>query len=96
MQRWLVQWGVKQQGGHYIVGARQGNIPSALLQEIDPSLPRQDWKIIRLKTHIGDLIRSFSSNPYRKDKYDMGKQLERAEHLIENPGKSRKIMSTKT
>lgn len=87
---------LNNRGIHYIVGARLGNISSALLHEIDRSLPRQDGKTIRLKTHNGDLICSFSSKRYRKDKHEMGKQLKRAEHLIENPGKSRKLKFTKT
>lgn len=87
---------LNKKGIHYIVGARLGNTSTALLQEIDRTLPRQDGKTIRLKTHSGDLICSFSSVRYRKDKYEMEKQLERAKQLIENPGKSKKLKFTKT
>src|SRR5690606_33083910 len=72
---------LNKKGIHYIVGARLGNTSTALLQEIDRTLPRQDGKTIRLKTHSGDLICSFSSVRYRKDKYEMEKQLERAKQL---------------
>jgi transposase len=54
---------------NYIVGARLGNIPSALLETIDNSIVREDGKSIRVETDSGYLICSYSSVRYRKDKY---------------------------
>jgi transposase len=51
---------------NYIVGARLGNIPSALLETIDKSIIREDCKSIRIKTDNAYLICSYSSVRYRK------------------------------
>lgn len=71
----------------YIVGARPGNISSNLLAEIDSNIVRKEGKRIRIKTVKGDLICSYSSVHYRKDKYEMEKQIERAKYFIDNPSK---------
>ncbi|HUH45749.1 MAG TPA: IS1634 family transposase [Arenibacter sp.] len=86
---------LNSKGINYIVGARLGNISSLLLGEIDRKLNRKDGSTIRIKTLNGDLICSFSSLRYRKDKYEMEKQLERARFMIDNPGKSKKLKFTK-
>jgi len=81
---------------HYIVGARLGNIPAKLLDNIDQSLPREDGKIIRLKTENGFLICSFSKQRYKKDKYEMEQQIEKAELLLDQPSKASKVKFLKT
>lgn len=80
---------------NYIVGARLGNIPTTLLETIDKNMSRQDGKSIRLKTDYGYLICSYSSIRYRKDKYEMDKQLEKAKQVIAKPGKSKKLKFTR-
>lgn len=81
---------------NYIVGARLGNISDELLQKITTSNLNEDGKSIRLKTANGDLICSYSSIRYRKDKYEMEKQIERAKTIVDNPAKSKKLKFTKT
>ncbi|MFM7983044.1 MAG: transposase, partial [Candidatus Fonsibacter sp.] len=87
---------LKQEGIHYIVGARLGNIKAELLEEIDTKLPRVDEQIIRLQTNKGYLICSFSKIRFRKDKYEMEKQIKRAKDLIATPSKSKKTKFTKS
>ena len=53
-------------------------------------------KIIRLKTENGYLICSFSKQRYRKDKYEMEKQVEKARLLLGQPSKASKIKFLKT
>lgn len=81
---------------NYIVGARLGNIPSELLEQIDTKLPRKDGSTIRLKTERGHLICSFSKKRYNKDKYEMQKQIDRAKALLEQPSKARRIKYLKS
>ena len=80
----------------YIVGARLGNINAKLIEQIDKSLPRQDGEDIRIKTDNGFLICSYSAARYRKDKYEMDKQIEKAKALIERPSKNKKLKFTKS
>jgi len=81
---------------NYIVGARLGNIPEALLETIDKTISREDGKNIRIKTDNGYLICSYSSARYRKDRYEMEKQIEKAKQVIAKPSKSKKIKFTQT
>lgn len=81
---------------NYIVGARLGNIPSELLEQIDTKLPRKDGSTIRLRTERGHLICSFSKKRYNKDKYEMHKQIDRAKTLLEQPSKARRIKYLKS
>jgi transposase len=81
---------------NYIVGARMGNLSNDLISAIDQKLPREDGKSIRIKTGNGYLICSYSSVRYRKDKYEMEKQIEKAKYIIDNPAKSKKMKFTKT
>jgi transposase len=87
---------LQQAGIHYIVGARLGNIPVQLLENIDRTLLRQDGKIIRLKTDNGYLICSFSKQRYKKDKYEMEKQVNKAKLLLARPAKTSKVKFIKT
>ncbi len=81
---------------NYIVGARMGNLSIKLLETIEKQIIRQDGKSIRIKTDLGYLICSYSSVRYRKDLYEMNKQIEKAKQVIEVPSKSRKQKFTKT
>src|SRR5690606_36579781 len=71
-----------ESGVHYIVGARLGNLSGKIINKIDKELKREDGSLIRFKTDNGDLICSFSSLRYRKDEYEMKKQIERAQQTI--------------
>lgn len=81
---------------NYIVGARLGNISSALFETIDKNISREDGKSIRIKTGNGYLLCSYSSVRYRKDKYEMEKQIEKAKQAIAKPSKSKKLKFTRT
>jgi len=81
---------------NYIVGARLGNISEALFEKITQANLQEDGKMVRIKTDNGHLICSYSSLRYRKDKYEMEKQIEKAKQVIENPSKSKKLKFTKT
>ncbi|MBK7699872.1 MAG: IS1634 family transposase [Saprospiraceae bacterium] len=80
----------------YIVGARMGNLSIKLLQTVDKQIVRADGKSIRIKTELGYLICSYSSVRYRKDLYEMNKQIEKAKQVIQVPSKSKKLKFTKT
>ena len=75
---------------HYIVGARLGNLPSDLIDKIDKEISRDDGNSMRFKTANGFLICSYSSVRYRKDKYEMEKQIDKAKLVIEKPSKTGK------
>lgn len=81
---------------NYIVGARLGNVSAELLQDINKKLRREDGKNIRIKTESGDLICTYSAVRYRKDKYEMEKQIEKAKQVVEKPSKSKKLKFTQT
>lgn len=85
-----------QHGIDYIVGARMGNLSAELLEMVDKQIDRQDGSSIRIKTDLGYLICSYSSVRYRKDLYEMNKQIEKARQVIASPSKSRKQKFTKT
>lgn len=81
---------------NYIVGARLGNIPTQLLEQIDTELPRKDGSTIRLKTERGYLVCSFSRKRFNKDRYEMQKQIDRAKALLEQPSKAKRIKYLKS
>jgi transposase len=81
---------------NYIVGARMGNLSNELLNTVDKQIDRQDGKSIRIKTDLGYLICSYSSVRYRKDLYEMNKQIEKAKQIVETPSKTKKVKFTKT
>jgi transposase len=85
-----------QHGLNYIVGARMGNLSAELLETVDKQIARQDDMSIRIKTELGDLICSYSSLRYRKDLYEMNKQIEKAKQAVETPSKTKKLKFTKT
>lgn len=81
---------------NYIVGARLGNVAADLFYTIDTSLPRIDGSIVRLQTHNGYLICSFSKKRYNKDKFEMEKQIDRAKSLLSQPSKIKKVRYLKS
>ena len=81
---------------NYIVGARLGNLSNDLIEQIDGSISREDGESIRIKTDNGYLICDYSSIRYRKDKYEMEKQIEKAQAIIEAPSKGKKVKFIKT
>lgn len=86
---------LKSCGIHYIVGARLGNLPQAVFDELDAKIKHEDGKIIRLHTDKGHLICSFSNKRYRKDKYEMEKQILKAQSIIKSPSKNTKAKFVK-
>jgi len=86
---------LKVEGIHYIVGARLGNLPQAIFEEIDAKIKREDGKTIRLHTDKGYLICSFSNTRYRKDKYEMEKQILKAQTILKSPSKKIKAKFVK-
>lgn len=79
---------------NYIVGARIANLPTSLINFISKSLNKEDGKNIRVQTDKGHLICSFSSVRFRKDKYEMDKQIEKAKTLVQTPSKCKKLKFT--
>ena len=82
---------LKENHINYFVGARLGNNPAELLDNIDKTIKREDGKNIRINTKYGFLICSYSSKRYRKDLYEMSKQIEKANQVFSNPSKSEKM-----
>ncbi|MCZ2356109.1 MAG: IS1634 family transposase [Bacteroidia bacterium] len=87
---------LKSHGIHYIVGARLGNLPQAIFDELDAKIKREEGKAVRLHTDKGHLICSFSSARYRKDKYEMEKQILKAKNILKSPSKNTKAKFVKT
>ncbi len=81
---------------NYIVGARLGNLSNDLIEQINGSIPREDGASIRIKTDNGYLICAYSTVRYRKDKYEMEKQIEKARAIIETPSKGKRVKFIKT
>ena len=79
---------------NYIVGARLGNLSYKVIDEIDKNVSREDGKSTRINLENGYLICSYSSVRYRKDKYEMEKQIASAKQVIENPTKRKKVKFT--
>jgi transposase len=86
---------LKSHGIHYIVGARLGNLSQAIFDELDAKIKREDGKTIRLHTDKGFLICSFSNARYRKDKYEMEKQILKAENILKSPSRNTKAKFVK-
>ncbi|MBX3255456.1 MAG: transposase [Chitinophagaceae bacterium] len=87
---------LEENGIHYIVGARLGNLPNDLIAQIDKNILREDGKSIRMKTDKGYLICSYSCARYRKDKYEMEKQIEKAKYIVSHPSKNKKLKFTQS
>ena len=87
---------LKQNEINYIVGARLGNLSASLIDKIDRTLGRMDGTSIRISTDGGFLVCSYSSLRYRKDLFEMNRQIEKANQVIANPSKGKKLKFTKT
>ena len=85
---------LKQNNLSYIVGARMANARPAIIYDVYKKLNRTDGATVRLSTIHGDLICSFSSKRFRKDMFEMNKQIERSKILINKrePGKRSKFV----
>ena len=81
---------------NYIVGARLGNVSNDLIKRIDRSMSRTDGESIRVETDNGFLVCSYSSTRYRKDKYEMEKQIQKAQIVIQSPSKGKRLKFIKT
>lgn len=86
---------LRKEGLEYIVGARINSLPENTIKKIDSELKRKDGKSLRFKTEHGDLICTFSSKRYRKDKSEMEKQIEKAKTLLRNPGRAKRVKFVK-
>jgi transposase len=86
---------LKKENIHYIVGARLGNLSNEIFDKIDKKLVREDGKALRLITDKGHLICTYSATRYRKDKYEMEKQLLKAQAMVERPSKHKKAKFVK-
>ena len=75
---------------HFIVGARLGNLDHATIEQIDKSLTRKDGLSIRIKTDNGYLICTYSQKRFKKDEFEMNKQIKKAEEVIASPSKAKK------
>jgi len=80
----------------YIVGARMGNISLKTISTISNELNCQDGATLRIATTYGDLICAFSKKRYRKDKREMGKQIEKAQNLLKKPKEVKRTKFLKT
>lgn len=87
---------LRKENIHYIVGARLANLSHNTFEIIDSQMKREDGKTIRINTDKGHLICSFSSARYRKDKYEMEKQIIKAKGIVERPSKNKKAKFVKS
>jgi transposase len=94
---------LKAENLNYIVAARTANLPIQTIEEISQKLHQQkiqskqdEEPTIRLPTASkGDLILSFSSKRYAKEKREMEKQLAKAEFILKTPSAAEIIKRTK-
>lgn len=88
---------LKKEGLTYIVGARTANLSLKVMNIVTERLKGHcDSDSVRVPTPHGDLIASFSSIRYRKDKKDMERQIEKAKKLVstKETGKRAKFVKT--
>lgn len=86
---------LKENDINYIVGARLGNLSNEILDQMNKNISREDGESIRIKTDSGYLICGYSSLRYKKDKYEMLKQIDKAQYLVDHPSKNKKLKFTK-
>lgn len=78
---------LNQKGVGFIVGARLGNIPVHLQEEISQTVSKQDLKITTVNYLDYRLICQYSNTRANKDKSDREKQIKKAEAVISSPAK---------
>lgn len=81
---------------NYIVGARLGSLSGDQTKQIDRDLVKEEGKSIRIKTDHGYLVCDYSTARYRKDKYEMEKQIEKARSIIASASTIKKAKFIKT
>lgn len=86
---------LKKDGLSYIVGARVSNLSLKLIKEISLALGQKNGESLRIETEHGALVCDFSAKRYRKDKTDMDKQITKAETLLKNPSRAKKVKFVK-
>lgn len=81
----------------YIVGARVANLSPSVIKQISDELKGVDGISGRVQTDKGMLVYDFSLNRYEKDKREMGKQIVKAQRLVEKntEGKRTKFLKLK-
>lgn len=78
---------LKENNLSYIVGARIANLKRSQMEEISKTLGNVDGNTMRIDTERGLLLCDFSTTRYKKDKWEMEKQIAKAENLVkENKG----------
>lgn len=85
---------IARRGMRYIVAARLANAPPALIDQACLALDQQDGRCIRLPSKHGQMVCSFSSKRYKKDKHAFDKALAKAELMVAKgePGKRAKFV----
>lgn len=86
---------LQKNGLYYIVGARLGNVSESLIKTVSRQLKHIDGSIKRFSTGRGNLICSFSIKRFRKDKYEMEKQIQKAQTILQKPTKIKKLKFVK-
>lgn len=86
---------LEESGLHYIVGARIKNLPNGLAKRISARLGQIDGASLRIVTKHGYLVCSFSAMRFRKDKYEMEKQIRKAEFALQDPSKIKRLKFVK-
>lgn len=86
---------LKKQNLSYIVGARLANASSTVIDEVSEKIEQEDGNTVRVPTHHGNLIASFSEKRYKKHKGDMDRQIERGKKLVQRnePGRRAKFVT---
>lgn len=78
---------LKENNLSYIVGGRTANLKRSQMEEISKNLRNIDGGTTQIETERGLLICDFSLTRYKKDKWEMEKQIKKAENLLkENKG----------
>lgn len=90
------QAALESEGYYYIVGARLANTASSFIQTVHEKLPREDNAMLRLsypKSNY-DMICTYSSARYKKERREMNKQIDKAKLLVahQEPGKRAKFV----
>lgn len=73
---------LRQAGLNYIVGARLGNAPLAVINDVHRTLRRVDGACLKIPTADGFLICHFSRSRYAKDKHERQKQMDKARQIM--------------
>lgn len=85
---------LKQRNLSYIVGARMANCSPKLIRHVSETLQQEDGAAMRIATHHGDLVASFSAKRFRKNKFEMDRQIAKGKALIakSEPGRRAKFV----